>query len=77
MLTCACFICSSTPHLVVENERHKSKLRTECWFERCIFEDRIIPGDDHIVYTPLKVKLPIQGECVNKAANAWSDLWYA
>ena len=55
---------SSTPHLMMESERHHSKLRTECWFERCIFEDRIVPGNDHIVYTPLEVKLPIQGELV-------------
>ncbi|KAG8774931.1 hypothetical protein FRC16_004971, partial [Serendipita sp. 398] len=41
------------------NER--SKFRTECWLERCLFEGRLCPVEDNITYAPFIVKLPVAG----------------
>ncbi|KAF8589879.1 hypothetical protein K439DRAFT_1657707 [Ramaria rubella] len=41
------------------NER--AKFRTECWVERCIFEERICAPDEHVVFTPLKIDTPVEG----------------
>lgn len=37
------------------------KYRTECWLERCIFEDRICPPEDHITFCPLSIETPVPG----------------
>ncbi|KAF9007398.1 hypothetical protein BDQ17DRAFT_1237797 [Cyathus striatus] len=39
----------------------KLKYRTECWLERCIFEDRVCPPEDHISFVPLGIEMPIRG----------------
>ncbi|KXN83795.1 S-M checkpoint control protein rad4 [Leucoagaricus sp. SymC.cos] len=38
-----------------------SKYRTECWLERCIFEDRICPPDQDISFLPLAIQIPVPG----------------
>ncbi|CAL1715793.1 unnamed protein product [Somion occarium] len=43
-----------------------SKFRTECWLERCLFEERICPGEEHMSFRPLENREPIEGiELVN------------
>lgn len=41
----------------------RSKYRTECWLERCIFEDKVCPPDADISFTPLAIETPIPGKC--------------
>ncbi|PCH42583.1 hypothetical protein WOLCODRAFT_137970 [Wolfiporia cocos MD-104 SS10] len=43
----------------VEEERHK--YRTECWLERCVFEERICAPEEHATFVPLGIELPIPG----------------
>ncbi|KZT06146.1 uncharacterized protein LAESUDRAFT_701065 [Laetiporus sulphureus 93-53] len=43
------------------DEMERTKYRTECWLERCIFDERICPPEEHVAFTPLKVKLPVLG----------------
>jgi DNA replication regulator DPB11 len=43
------------------DEREREKYRTECWVERCIFEERICAPDEHVVFTPLKINTPVEG----------------
>ena len=42
-------------------EEERAKYRTECWLERCIFEERVCEPGEHITFTPLKVEPPIPG----------------
>lgn len=44
----------------------RAKFRTECWLERCIFEERICPPEDHISYVPVQIPTPIDGMHVEK-----------
>ncbi|KAH8094535.1 hypothetical protein BXZ70DRAFT_1072697 [Cristinia sonorae] len=37
------------------------KYRTECWLERCLYEERICGPDAHITFVPLSIETPIQG----------------
>lgn len=39
----------------------RSKYRTECWLERCIFEDQVCPPDIDISFTPLAIRTPVPG----------------
>ncbi|KAI0656497.1 hypothetical protein C8Q70DRAFT_1012254 [Cubamyces menziesii] len=39
----------------------RAKYRTECWLERCIFEERICAPEEHIAFVPLAVEAPIPG----------------
>ncbi|GJE85651.1 BRCT domain-containing protein [Phanerochaete sordida] len=39
----------------------RAKYRTECWLERCLFEERICPPEDHVSFTPIPVPIPIDG----------------
>ncbi|KAH9902436.1 hypothetical protein C8Q73DRAFT_3906 [Cubamyces lactineus] len=39
----------------------RAKYRTECWLERCIFEERICSPAEHIAFVPLAVEAPISG----------------
>ncbi|KAK7060262.1 protein kinase activating protein dpb11 [Paramarasmius palmivorus] len=38
-----------------------AKFRTECWLERCIYDEQIRGADEHISFTPVGVKCPIEG----------------
>ncbi|KAJ3570667.1 hypothetical protein NP233_g4252 [Leucocoprinus birnbaumii] len=39
----------------------RSKYRTECWLERCMFEDRVCPPDQDLSFVPLGIETPIPG----------------
>lgn len=43
------------------DEEDRGKYRTECWLERCMFEERLLGPEEHIAYTPLKAEMPITG----------------
>ncbi|KAF8629979.1 hypothetical protein AX17_005544 [Amanita inopinata Kibby_2008] len=43
------------------DEQQRRKYRTECWLERCLFEERICPYEDHITFVPLSIELPVTG----------------
>ena len=43
------------------DDLEKSKYRTECWLERCIFEEQICPPEEHISFTPLDISTPLSG----------------
>lgn len=43
------------------DELEKSKYRTECWLERCMFEERICPPEEHVSFVPLGIEMPIPG----------------
>ncbi|KAK7678565.1 hypothetical protein QCA50_018437 [Cerrena zonata] len=38
-----------------------SKFRTECWLERCLFEERICAPEEHVSFRPLENREPIKG----------------
>ena len=44
-----------------DDEDERAKYRTECWVERCIFEERICAPDEHVTFTPLKIRTPVEG----------------
>lgn len=44
------------------DEYFRAKYRTECWFERCQFEERICEPEEHIVFKPLTIKTPALGK---------------
>ncbi|KAI0695513.1 hypothetical protein C8T65DRAFT_698690 [Cerioporus squamosus] len=41
------------------DEEERAKYRTECWLERCMFEERICAPEEHVAFTPLKVEVPV------------------
>lgn len=41
-------------------QRHK--YRTECWLERCLFEERICESNEHISFVPLAIEIPVPGK---------------
>jgi len=43
------------------DESLRTKYRTECWLERCIFEDRICSPDGHVTFVPLAIQTPVPG----------------
>ncbi|KAI9066144.1 hypothetical protein FKP32DRAFT_1664998 [Trametes sanguinea] len=43
------------------DEAQRAKYRTECWLERCIFEERICPAEDHVAFVPLGIEAPVAG----------------
>ncbi|TFK50096.1 hypothetical protein OE88DRAFT_1682172 [Heliocybe sulcata] len=43
------------------DEAERSKYRTECWLERCIYEERVCSPHERVVFTPLKIDTPIRG----------------
>ncbi|KAF8512497.1 hypothetical protein JB92DRAFT_2928157 [Gautieria morchelliformis] len=44
-----------------DDENERAKYRTECWVERCIFEERICDPNEHVTFTPLKISCPVEG----------------
>ncbi|KAE9400377.1 hypothetical protein BT96DRAFT_650615 [Gymnopus androsaceus JB14] len=38
-----------------------SKFRTECWLEKCLYEERPCPPESHVTFTPVGVPCPISG----------------
>ena len=51
----------SAIHRAEQKETLKPKYRTECWLEKCIFEDRICDPDEHITFRPIAVPTPVPG----------------
>lgn len=43
------------------DEDTRAKYRTECWLERCMFEERICAPEEHVAFAPLAVEAPISG----------------
>ncbi|KAI9064973.1 hypothetical protein FKP32DRAFT_1712505 [Trametes sanguinea] len=43
------------------DEAQRAKYRTKCWLERCIFEERICPAEDHVAFVPLGIEAPVAG----------------
>ncbi|KAI0750029.1 hypothetical protein C8Q80DRAFT_1102390 [Daedaleopsis nitida] len=41
------------------DEDERAKYRTECWLERCIYQERVCLPEEHITFTPLKIQIPI------------------
>jgi DNA replication regulator DPB11 len=39
----------------------QAKFRTECWLERCLFEERICSPGDHVSFVPIPIETPING----------------
>ncbi|KAJ6531543.1 hypothetical protein B0H10DRAFT_2150634 [Mycena sp. CBHHK59/15] len=39
----------------------RERYRTECWLERCLFEDRLCAPDAHVSFVPIGVRLPVPG----------------
>ncbi|KAJ7236947.1 hypothetical protein C8J57DRAFT_1728118 [Mycena rebaudengoi] len=39
----------------------RPKYRTECWLERCLFDDKLCAPDAHVSFVPIGVPLPIDG----------------
>jgi DNA replication regulator DPB11 len=59
MLTCS----GSKLYRDEPDERERSKYRTECWLERCMFEERICSPAEHVSFTPLTIETPVPGKC--------------
>ncbi|KAG6810576.1 hypothetical protein H0H92_011276 [Tricholoma furcatifolium] len=41
------------------DESLRGKYRTECWLERCVFQERVCLPDEHITFRPLSISLPV------------------
>ncbi|TCD70891.1 hypothetical protein EIP91_001199 [Steccherinum ochraceum] len=39
----------------------RGKYRTECWLERCMYEERICAPEEHIAFVPLGIETPVPG----------------
>ncbi|KAI0725684.1 hypothetical protein C8Q72DRAFT_577757 [Fomitopsis betulina] len=44
-----------------EDDDERRKYRTEYWLERCIYDERICPPDEHVAFLPLSIPVPIDG----------------
>lgn len=38
--------------------------RTECWVEKCLYDDRIVHVDEHLTFAPLQNAAPLPGACL-------------
>lgn len=65
----------SSFYLNEPNPVERSKYRTECWIEQCIFEEKLCAVDKHPAFTPLSIVTPIPGADALKlhlsGLNAW------
>ncbi|KDQ24788.1 hypothetical protein PLEOSDRAFT_1047578 [Pleurotus ostreatus PC15] len=43
------------------SQTERQKYRTECWLERCMFEERIISPSENITFAPLELRRSIPG----------------
>ncbi|KAG6853350.1 hypothetical protein C0991_005081, partial [Blastosporella zonata] len=41
------------------DETLRGKYRTECWLERCVFQERVCPPEDHVTFLPLSIPVPV------------------
>ncbi|KAL5504090.1 DPB11 [Sanghuangporus vaninii] len=42
-------------------QTERQKFRTECWIERCMFEERVCAWDEHPAFVPLRIPTPLPG----------------
>jgi DNA replication regulator DPB11 len=49
----------------------KSKYRTECWLERCIFEERVCAPEEHVTFRPLNIQMPVAGQLLSFPLFFW------
>lgn len=62
-------MCSGSKLFRDELDPHeRAKYRTECWLERCIFEERICSPDEHVSFAPIPVPTPVDGACFHMPA---------
>ncbi|KZP22630.1 hypothetical protein FIBSPDRAFT_787042 [Athelia psychrophila] len=54
-------VSGSKLYLDEPDSAERAKYRTECWLERCVFEERICAADEHVVFTPLTIQTPVAG----------------
>jgi len=50
-------------------------MRTECWVEKCLYDERICDPDEHASFGPLKVTCPVPG--AQELKVCWSGLGQA
>ncbi|KAH7108395.1 hypothetical protein BKA62DRAFT_824589 [Auriculariales sp. MPI-PUGE-AT-0066] len=43
------------------SEQVRSRMRTECWVEKCLHDERVCAADEHDTFTPLQVNVPLAG----------------
>ncbi|KDQ15820.1 hypothetical protein BOTBODRAFT_54318 [Botryobasidium botryosum FD-172 SS1] len=68
---------SSSIGVIPPHER--SKARTECWIEQCIFAERLVDPDEHITFRPLEIPLPVPNAaaiCIAFSGLEPSDLCF-
>ncbi|KAF7330964.1 hypothetical protein MVEN_02436300 [Mycena venus] len=52
---------SGSPLYAAAPSSQKTKYRTECWLEQCLFVARLCAPDEHPSFVPLAVDLPVPG----------------
>ncbi|KAJ4473759.1 hypothetical protein J3R30DRAFT_3511458 [Lentinula aciculospora] len=45
----------------IQSPSVQEKFRTECWLEKCLYEENLCSPDRHITFTPVSVRCPIVG----------------
>ncbi|KAJ3888782.1 hypothetical protein GG344DRAFT_52945 [Lentinula edodes] len=43
----------------IQSPFNRDKFRTECWLEKCLYEEKLCSPDDHVTFTPVSVRCPI------------------
>ncbi|KAJ3847109.1 hypothetical protein EV368DRAFT_51751 [Lentinula lateritia] len=43
----------------IQSPFNRDKFRTECWLEKCLYEEKLCSPDDHVTFTPVGVRCPI------------------
>ena len=54
------------------DERDRKKYRTECWLEKCIFDERICSAEEHVSFMPLKIQCPVPGSQTLLSFRLWA-----
>ncbi|TDL25835.1 hypothetical protein BD410DRAFT_765587 [Rickenella mellea] len=63
------------------DEHIRAQYRTECWMERCLFEERICDPEEHVTFRPLRLNLPVSGaeklRIHSSGLDSWERCWTA
>ncbi|KAJ4496321.1 hypothetical protein C8J55DRAFT_484199 [Lentinula edodes] len=43
----------------IQSPFNRDKFRTECWLEKCLYEEKLCSPDNHVTFTPVSVRCPI------------------
>ncbi|KAJ7717074.1 hypothetical protein DFH07DRAFT_907349 [Mycena maculata] len=54
-------VSGSILYLAEPSPASRARYRTECWLERCLFDDRLCAPDAHLSFVPLGIRLPVPG----------------